>query len=140
MSEDQNVTVGVDTHKDVHVAAVLDQAGRVLATRGFPTTMRGYAQLATWAESFGTVDKVGLEGSGSYGAGLLRFLTDYGLAVVEVDRPDRSTRRRIGKTDTIDAESAARAVISGRASGARLLTSRLCCHSRGHGFEFHRVS
>ncbi|WP_309139943.1 transposase [Micromonospora sp. 4G55] len=117
MSEDQDVTVGVDTHKDVHVAAVLDQTGRVLGTRGFPTTMRGYAQLATWAESFGTVVKVGMEGSGSYGAGLLRFLTDYGLTVVEVDRPDRSTRRRIGKTDTIDAESAARAVLSGRATG-----------------------
>ena len=108
---------GVDTHKDVHVAAVLDQAGRVLATKSFPTTVRGYAQLATWAESFGTVVKVGMEGTGSYGAGLLRFLTDYGLVVVEVDRPDRSTRRRVGKTDTIDAESAARAVLSGRASG-----------------------
>ncbi|GAA4576349.1 hypothetical protein GCM10023176_47560 [Micromonospora coerulea] len=117
MSEDQNVTVGVDTHKDVHVEAVLDQAGRVLGSRSFPTTMRGYAQLATWAESFGRVAKVGVEGTGSYGAGLLRFLTDYGLAVVEVDRPDRSTRRRLGKTDTIDAESAARAVLSGRASG-----------------------
>ncbi|MFG3559018.1 IS110 family transposase [Micromonospora sp. NPDC047557] len=117
VSENQDVTVGVDTHKDVHVAAVLDQTGRVLGTRGFPTTMRGYAQLATWAESFGTVAKVGLEGSGSYGAGLLRFLTDYGLVVIEVDRPDRSTRRRIGKTDTIDAESAARAVLSGRATG-----------------------
>jgi transposase len=117
VSEDQKVTVGVDTHKDVHVAAVLDEAGRVLGTRGFPATVRGYAQFATWAESFGTVAKVGMEGTGSYGAGLLRFLTEYGLTVVEVDRPDRSTRRRIGKTDTIDAESAARAVLSGRASG-----------------------
>jgi transposase len=117
VNEDQDVTVGVDTHKDVHVAAVLDRAGRLLATRSFPTTTRGYAQLATWAESFGTVSKVGMEGTGSHGAGLLRFLTDYGLPVVEVDRPDRSTRRRIGKTDTIDAESAARAALSGRANG-----------------------
>lgn len=117
MSEDQDVTVGVDTHKDVHVAAVLDQAGRVLGPRSFPGTLRGYAQLATWAESFGTVIAIGMEGTGSYGAGLLRFLTEYGLAVIEVDRPDRSTRRRIGKTDTIDAESAARAVLSGRANG-----------------------
>jgi transposase len=117
VNEEQDVTVGVDTHKDVHVAAVLDQAGRVIATRSFPTTMRGYAQLATWAESFGTVVTVGMEGTGSHGAGLLRFLTEYGLAVVEVDRPDRATRRRIGKTDTIDAESAARAVLSGRACG-----------------------
>jgi len=78
----------------------------------------GYAQLATWTESFGTVDKVGMEGTGSFGAGLLRFLSEYGLVVVEVDRPDRSSRRRNGKSDPLDAESAARAVLSGRASGA----------------------
>jgi len=111
------VTVGVDTHTDVHVAAVLDQAGRLLATSSFPATTRGYAQLATWAESFGTVDKVGMEGTGSFGAGLLRFLADYGPTVIEVDRPDRSVRRRNGKSDPLDAESAARAVQSGRASG-----------------------
>jgi hypothetical protein len=79
--------------------------------------MRGYAQLATWAESFGRVDKVGMEGTGHFGGGLLRFLTDYGLTVVEVDRPDRSARRRNGKSDPLDAESAARAVLSGRAAG-----------------------
>ena len=64
------VTVGVDTHTDVHVAAVLDQAGRLLATASFPATTRGYALLAIWAESFGAVDKVGMEGTGSFGAGL----------------------------------------------------------------------
>jgi transposase len=111
------VTVGVDTHTDVHVAAVLDPAGRLLETRGFPATTRGYAQLATWAESFGRVDKVGMEGTGSFGAGLLRFLADYGLTMIEVDRPDRADRRRNGKSDPLDAESAARAVQSGRASG-----------------------
>jgi transposase len=111
------VTVGVDTHTDVHVAAVLDEAGRLLETAIVPATTRGYARLATWAESFGTVDKVGMEGTGSFGAGLLRFLADYGLAVIEVDRPDRSGRRRNGKSDPLDAESAARAVQSGRASG-----------------------
>jgi len=111
------VTVGVDTHPDVHVAAVLDQAGRLLGTGSFPATTRGYAQLATWAESFGAVDKVGMEGTGHVGAGLLRFLADYGLDVVEVDRPDRSARRRSGKSDPLDAESAARAVPSGRATG-----------------------
>ncbi len=73
-------------------------------------TARGYARLATWAESFGQVDKVGMEGTGSFGAGLLRFLADYGLTVIEVDRPDRSARRRNGKSDPLDAESAARAV------------------------------
>lgn len=99
------------------MAAVLDQTGRLLATRSFATTTRGYAQLATWVESFGQVDKVGVEGTGSYGAGLLRFLTDFGFTVIEVDRPDRATRRRNGKSDPVDAEAAARAVLSGRAVG-----------------------
>ncbi|HEX9031266.1 MAG TPA: IS110 family transposase [Streptosporangiaceae bacterium] len=110
---DTIVTLGVDTHSDVHVAAALDQAGRLLAI----ATTRGYAHLATWAELRGTVDKVGMEGAGSFGAGLLRFLAEYGLPVVEVDRPDRSSRRRNGKSDPLDAEPAARAVLSGRASG-----------------------
>jgi transposase len=111
------VTVGVDTHTGVHVAAVLDPAGRLLETRSFPATTRGYAQLATWAESFGEVGKVGMEGTGSFGAGLLRFLAGYGLTVIEVDRPDRADRRRNGKSDPLDAELAARAVRSGRATG-----------------------
>jgi transposase len=117
MGDRTTVTVGVDTHAAVHVAAVLDYTGRLLDTKSFPTTTRGYAQLATWAESFGRVDKVGMEGTGSYGSGLLRFLTDYGFTIIEVDRPDRSTRRRTGKSDVIDAEAAARAVLSGRAAG-----------------------
>ncbi len=117
VDEDVIVTVGVDTHTDVHVAAVLDQTGRLVGTRSFAATTRGYAQLATWIESFGPVDKVGMEGTGHFGAGLLRFLTEYGLTVVEVDRPDRSARRRNGKSDPLDAESAARAVLSGRAAG-----------------------
>ena len=117
MGSETTVTAGIDTHTDVHVAAVLDEAGRLLGTKAFPATTRGYAQLATWTESFGTVDRVGMEGTGSFGAGLLRFLTDYGLTVVEVDRPDRSDRRRNGKSDPLDAESAARAVQAGRASG-----------------------
>jgi transposase len=117
VDEDVIVTVGVDTHTDVHVAAALDQAGRLLGTRAFSATTRGYARLATWVESFGLVDKVGMEGTGHFGAGLLRFLSDYGLTVVEVDRPDRSARRRNGKSDPLDAESAARAVLSGRANG-----------------------
>jgi transposase len=99
MGDQTTVTVGVDAHADVHVAAVLDHTGRLLDTRSFPTTTRGYTQLATWAESFGHVDKVGMEGTGSYGSGLLRFLIDYGFTVIEVDRPDRSTRRRAGKSD-----------------------------------------
>jgi transposase len=117
MDSETIVTAGIDTHTDVHVAAVLDQAGRLLGTKSFPATTRGYAQLATWTESFGQVDKIGMEGTGSFGAGLLRFLTDYGLTAGEVDRPDRSGRRRNGKSDPLDAESAARAVQSGQASG-----------------------
>ena len=92
--------------------------GRLLGTASFLATTRGYALLDTWAESFGQVDKVGMEGTGSFG-GLLRFLADYGLTVVEVDRPDRSGRRRNGKSDPLDAESAAQAVQSGRAGGTR---------------------
>ena len=117
MDGEMTVTVGVDTHTDVHVAAVLDPAGRLLETRSFPAATRGYAQLAAWAESFGPVGKVGVEGTGSFGAGLLRFLAGYGLTVIEVDRLDRAERRRNGKSDPLDAESAARAVQSGRATG-----------------------
>ena len=123
------VTVGVETHTDVHVAAVLDPARRLLETRAFPATTRGYAQLATWAESFGQVDKVGMKGTGSFGAGLLRFLADYGLTVVEVDRPDRVGRRRNGKSDPLDAESAARAVRSGRPPEHPSPATPRCCPS-----------
>ena len=83
------VTVGVDMDTELlMLVVVLGPAGRLLETRSFPATTRGYARLATWAESFGEVDKVGMEGTGSFGAGLLRFLADYGLTVIEVDRPD----------------------------------------------------
>jgi transposase len=115
--EPDAVIVGVDTHTDVHVAVALDRTGRALGSRSFSATTRGYAQLASWAEGFGVVAAVGMEGTGSFGAGLLRFLNDYGLAVIEVDRPDRRARRREGKSDPLDAESAARAVLSGRANG-----------------------
>jgi transposase len=88
------VTVGVDTHLDTHVAAVIDQAGRLLDTQAFPASTRGYVALVTWAERFGAVERIGVEGTGTYGAGLARFVHAYGLQVVEVNRPDRSTRRR----------------------------------------------
>jgi transposase len=123
------VTGGVDTHTDVHMAAVLDQTGRLLATQAFPATTRGYARLATWLESFGTVDKIGMQGTGHFGAGLLRFLRDYGLTVIEVDRPDRSSRRRNGKSDPLDAESAARAgaALGDRGDGSGTRTALLPC-------------
>jgi transposase len=110
------VTVGVDTHLDQHVAAVIDQTGRLLGTQAFPASTRGYVALVTWAEGFGPVERVGVEGTGTFGAGLTRFVRAYGLAVVEVDRPDRSTRRRRGKSDPIDAQAAARATLAGVAA------------------------
>jgi transposase len=106
------VTVGVDTHLDLHVAAVVDETGRLLGTKEFAASTRGYVALVTWAERFGPVERIGVEGTGTYGAGLARFVRAYGLPVVEVNRPDRSTRRRQGKSDPIDAQVAARATLA----------------------------
>lgn len=111
------LTLGVDTHADQHVIAALDQDGRLMGTRTIPTTTAGYTDLLRWAAVYGTIERVGLEGSGSYGAGLARWLRSRGLAVIEVDRPDRRTHRRLGKSDTVDAEAAARAVQAGIATG-----------------------
>lgn len=105
---------GVDTHKDLHVAAVIDTSEHVLATRSFSTTRAGYRALIRWMRSFGDIARVGVEGTGSYGAGLARHLADAGTEVLEVDRPDRSERRRKGKDDDLDAISAARAALHGR--------------------------
>ena len=102
------VTVGVDTHLDVHVAVVKDQLGRRLATTSVATTPAGYAELLGWAEQVGPVEAWGIEGTGSFGAALTRFLRAHGQVVVEVNRPDRQARRRRGKSDALDAEAAAR--------------------------------
>jgi transposase len=110
------VTVGVDTHLDTHAAAVVDQTGRLLDTKAFAASTRGDVALVTWAEGFGPVERIGIEGTGTYGAGLARFARAYGLQVMEVDRPDRSTRRRRGKSDPIDAQAAARATLAGVAA------------------------
>ena len=112
----ETVIGGVDTHKDLHVAAAIDGLGRVLGSRTFPTTPAGYRALTRWLATHGTIEAVGVEGTGSWGAGLARHLTDAGHTVIEVHRPNRQRRRLRGKTDTIDAEEAALAVISGRAS------------------------
>jgi transposase len=112
------VTGGVDTHADVHVAAALDPVGGLLGVEEFPATPAGYARLLDWLGRFGTVCLVGIEGTGSYGAGLSRHVTGAGVRVVEVDRSDRQDRRRPGKSDPLDAVSAARAAQSGRARGA----------------------
>lgn len=111
------VTGGVDTHKDTHTAAVLDACGRMLGHRQFPTTPAGYALLLAWLCSHGELDKVGIEGTGADGAGLALHLQVAGVELVEVDRPDRSTRRGRGKSDPVDAEAAARAAQAGRAIG-----------------------
>jgi transposase len=112
------ITGGVDTHLDVHVAAALDSIGGLLGVESFPADAAGYRRLLAWLRSFGTVALVGVEGTGSYGAGLSRHLQAQGVDVVEVDRPNRQERRRAGKSDPLDAIEAARAAQSGRAKGA----------------------
>jgi transposase len=116
--ETRVVTGGVDTHADTHVAAALDHAGGLLGVQEFAATPAGYARLLEWLGGFGTVCLAGIEGTGSYGAGLARHVTAAGIRVVEVDRCDRQDRRRAGKSDPLDAVSAARAALSGRARGA----------------------
>jgi transposase len=111
------VTGGVDTHLDQHVCvAVCSVTMRRLGASSFPVTGDGYRGLLAWLESHGVVDHVGIEGTGTYGAGLSRFLIEAGVAVLEVNRPDRSARRSRGKSDDLDAETAARAVLSGQAT------------------------
>ena len=112
------ITGGVDTHADVHVAAALDPVGGLLGVREFPVSPAGYACLLAWLGGFGTVALAGIEGTGSYGAGLARHITAAGIRVVEAARSDRQDRRRQGKSDPLDAVSAARAAQSGRAAGA----------------------
>ncbi|MFC4566112.1 IS110 family transposase [Nocardiopsis mangrovi] len=111
------ITGGVDTHGLTHHAAVIDPVGRHLADREFPATIRGYRDLLEWMRSHGTPTAVGVEGTGAYGAELARVLKAAGVTVVDVDRPDRKTRRMRGKSDPIDAYAAATAVLSGRATG-----------------------
>ena len=113
---DPHVIGGVDTHKDFHVAVVINMIGHVLGTARFDTTPEGYALLLAWMTAIGPVAKIGVEGTGAYGAGLARHLTATGVEVVEINRPDRQTRRRRGKSDPTDAEAAARAVLSGEAT------------------------
>ena len=104
------VVGGVDTHKDTHTAAALDSAGRVLGTQGFPATAAGYRALLAWLESFGRLLLIGVEGTGVYGAGLVEHLQQR-VRLVEIDRPDRKSRRFAGKSDPLDAVAAARAAL-----------------------------
>jgi transposase len=115
-STEVQLTVGVDTHADVHVAAALDQMGRLVATHSVATTPAGYRALVAWASGLGTLERFGIEGTASYDAGLTRWLRGRGFEVLEVERPKRQNRRRRGKSDAIDAEAAARAVQAGTAT------------------------
>jgi transposase len=114
------VILGVDTHLDFHVAVAVDHLGRSLGESSVPTTANGYERLLCWAEGFGPLRCAGVEGTSSYGAGLVRHLKARGTEVLEVERPKRRRRssRRNAKSDPADAERAARAVLAGEASGA----------------------
>src|SRR5918994_1595441 len=112
----RSVLGGVDTHKEVHVAAVIDDLGRILGTAAFAATRDGYRRLLAWLGGFGELVAVGVEGCGSWGAGLARYLGAEGVVAVEVNRPNRQNRRRRGKSDPVDAEAAGRAVLAGEAT------------------------
>src|SRR3712207_6447399 len=111
-----DLIVGVDTHKHTHAAVAVTGLGARVAELTIRVGLAGYRELEAWARSSGAVRAFGIEGTGSYGAGLARFLREGGHAVHEVGRPDRRLRRQRGKTDHLDAEGAARAVLGGQAT------------------------
>jgi transposase len=113
----RHVVGGVDTHRDLNVAAVVDMNGGVLGVESFPTSAAGHCCLSSWMSTFGTIERVGIEGTGAYGAGVARHFLAGGVIVIEVDRPDRQKRRRRGKSDQLDAVEAARGALSGRCEG-----------------------
>ena len=113
--EGWKVIVGVDTHKHVHVAVAIDTRGIRLGDHSFVADSSGYQALLMWAHTHGRIETFGIEGAGSDGAGLARAVRRAGHRVVEVNRGDRHTRRAVGKSDTGDAESAARSVLAGQA-------------------------
>ena len=112
----RKVIIGVDTHKHVHVAVAIDTWGIRLGDRSCAADSDGYQQLITWAKRHGRVAAFGIEGTGSYGAGLARAVRRAGHQVLEVNRGDRRTRRIAGKSDTVDAETAARSVLAGQST------------------------
>jgi transposase len=111
---DRRIVGGVDTHKDLHVAAVVDESDRVLASQCFATTRHGYKQMVAWMRGFGSLQRVGIEATGSYGAGLLRYMQKAGIEVLEVTTPDKHDRRKRGKNDDLDAQNAAHAAFAGK--------------------------
>lgn len=112
----ERVTVGVDTHKDTHAAVALDPVGRVIGNIEIEAGLKGYRRLLDWSKALAEDLQFGIEGTGSFGAGLSRFLAEQGQKVIEVDRPNRKARRAKGKSDPLDAEQAARQVMAGIAA------------------------
>jgi transposase len=117
MQDTETVVIGgVDAHSDTHEAAALDDRGALLGTATFDTTFTGYAGLLDWLQGFGRVDVVAIESTGAYAAGLVRYLREHDISVLEVNQPHAHTRRRRGKSDPIDAEMAARLALAGKAT------------------------
>ena len=116
MAQPREMILGVDTHLDTHVGAVISKTGRLVGTLSVTAEASGYLKLLNWASSFGKLSRAGVEGTGTYGAGLAHVLREHGIEVLEVNCPDRAARRSRGKSDPTDAENAARAVLAGRAT------------------------
>jgi len=112
----RRVVIGVDTHKYVHVAVAVDDLGAILDSRSFAADSAGYDQLLDWAAGLGGKLTFAIEGTGSYGAGLTGAVRRRDIGVIEVMRTDRRDRRLRGKSDTLDAENAAKAVLAGHAT------------------------
>jgi transposase len=112
------IIIGIDTHKEAHAAVAINGLGARLGAMTLLASSRGYHEMESWAQSLGPVRAFGIEGTGSYGAGLARFLQERGHNVIEVNRPNRQIRHQHGKNDPLDAENAARAVLSGQARAA----------------------
>ena len=110
----RSVVGGVDTHKDLHVAAVVDEHDRVLGSQSFATTRQGYKQMLLWMRTFGQLQRIGIESTGTYGAGSLRYMQNASVEVLEVTAPDRSDRRKRGKDDDLDAQNAAHVAFAGK--------------------------
>ena len=117
------VVGGVDAHTDEHHVAVVDAQGRLLGAAAFPTTADGYTRLISWLRGQGQIERIGVESTGAYAAGLVRALLANGIKVVEVNQPHPHARQRLGKSDPIDAELAARAALSGTATAVPKQTS-----------------
>ena len=112
IAAEKQLTLGVDTHLNKHVSVLINRLGQIVSTSEFETTSKGYHNMLRWCKSFGNLQQAGVEGTGTYGAGLYRYLDQHNIPVFEVTRPNRIKRRQKGKTDTLDAENAARKLLT----------------------------